>query len=422
MSRILEKIYKRANSNFSKAFKKPITVKGNLRSVTRNDPGSKSNVLVIQSGDYFLECMTSERVDTLNIGSIIKVTGTLQLGSTYSNKLVMVVTNLYPISMETEREELFNTYYNLMKIVLSEKCRQRAKPLMSRMPKFINEIGVIHVQDDHLNVQNFKMSFTEKCSGRAYFYPLDESLHIRSALQHFASIQRVQLIVLLINNLSFQQTCIISAKENLNALLARKNTPYIVAVRTVHDHCTDIIVKNDDKETSEAVVQVFPLLAPIVEKEVIGLPLVIDLIHDIQLAFRTKIQNNLASVRDCLQKSLDDRQKQLDYLALQIDKRLIPLDAFEEFLENRSRPKSNPELHLKLARTYHVLNMHLDMLALRFESIKSKFMANVMDDLQAFEVHNALIAKEDKINQQKQQALTFASAIAEAVNSEIQKS
>jgi hypothetical protein len=366
-------VHKRLFDALNANFPKPMKINGIVDSVNAED---HSFIMKTIDGQKMMECITEESLANLNPGVNILIRGYLKLHPRNTGKMYIAVEYMYVQSQEEQYKKGVEMYNKLYKTLDSDQCKKIIKKLTpNHPPTNISNIGLIVLPDNDQNLENFKISFREKCQGKLFIYRsknsnLDSCL--RPAVEYFKKYHKIDIVCLLTNELTTMQVCQLSSKENVKYLLNRKEAPYIISILS------------NNREN----IMLEPLTALLSNKTVRGISAFTEYIATHQIEFKQKIMKGIEIGKNLLEEILQTKRQELSKLQFLI----------EDLADPRFYSKNSTVQLDKLKQ------MLVGRIAQEKESLyrmRFAIMNNIIEDMRLQKIYPRIIESEKQIMREK---------------------
>lgn len=294
-------VYNRLFETIEVNFKKPSEIAGTIE---RIDLEKKIFVVKSEDGSKTMECLTTEPLSDYKEGDKIYVKGFIKLWPGSLSRLYLKVEYMCIQNEEEQYKKAIDVYNRLFRTLMSDKYKPMVNKLASKSPPMIiMNIGLVVPPNNDQNLEDFKINFREKCSGKLFIYRLDEekiekSLHL--VLEYFKKYHQIDIICLLTNNLSTKYVCQLSSKMNVISMLHRKKCPYVVSIMNISG-------KN----------MLMPLTS-ILSNKYDNMLNFINFIHDNQMLWRNILQKAIQDGKNRLLEIIEERRQKLLNIRLDI--------------------------------------------------------------------------------------------------------
>lgn len=227
------------------------------------------NFFVGTDANHKMRCEPRFGMGSLEQGQRIRMEAHLRCNG--PNQIYLDVESYHLVDMEkiyNDKRILYQKLQTTMNLDKYQKILKKVKVEVDG-PSTACNIGLIVCPGDDHNIQNFKISFGERCMGKLYVYHLSYRMLLSHAMEYFRKYHDIDMVCLLTNNLTPDQIYDLSSKHNVKYLLTRKQYPFLVS----------ILGSNP----------IHPLTSILSNKTIVGINPCIDFISGMQLAFKNDI-------------------------------------------------------------------------------------------------------------------------------------
>lgn len=358
MSKDLVQVHSRLLKTIQANFSKPLDIEGQIYSVNIDN---KSFVMTKEDGDKYLECYYKDDISFLQKGVMVKVRAWVRLHPNKTGNIFLAVEHIHVLSQDRNNISNLDMHYILAQTLTDVRCQKLIDKIRSnKMPKKIFNVALItlscsrssrsHLEtksdnksssspileplvDNEQNIENFKTIYQEKCVGKLFIYRLkyqNLSSSLKIACEYFKKYHNIDLICLLLNQVTLNEICALSSKDNVKYMLNRKNVPYIISIIAPNNKL-EALPECDDIDQS---VKPMTLSAVLSNKIIAGIVPCINLICSKQIPIKKKIMDAIQLGKNRLQHIIEDYQQKVLELSLCIaslnDPRFINISKINE--------------------------------------------------------------------------------------------
>ena len=327
---------------------------------------------IIDSDGYVLNCVTHIGSSTLNVGDMIRIKGKLIADKTKLGSVYVMVTLFFHISDNIRLEAPIQEYIELRERLNDSDNIKLQKKInimhQKKMPQIITNVGVIVMESHKFALDTFKIQFQEKCTGNLFIYNVPDSITTNNdngtkqnkfidGLDYFTSKNNIDVICILTDTLTLDQTLALSSREMVNKMEKyTKNNSYIVAVSQCNNH-----VKNLDCIS-------YYLCSLLTNKRFDSIYSCVNSISSVQINYKKKITSSITSgiselasmiqlyQHNVMKFELDVVRLNPSYMSFQNEVKssgnnLNPFDQLESLLINRLNHEKDKLTQIELAIT-----------------------------------------------------------------------
>lgn len=305
----------------------------------------------------YIECIIKPidlKTINLQVGDLVRFSGKLTNNNNDIGKLVINIIYIYKIGQNTIFETNINSY-NETKYILGTK---KFNILMTEFgkkkhPEIVNNIGLISFSNSAC--MNFKILFQEKCVGKLYVHNMGnnsvESMFIQ-VLEYLRKFHYIDIICILCHakDLSQSDSLDLSSKRVIKYLIHRKKFPYIICISDIID------------DTLE------PLMINCVNKKFSLINDSIDFIRNIQIGYKTKIQEKIQYSTNILKQLIMNKKEELNDLSNLFEKN-----------EQQNKNYSRDLLDYKIKYLKSILLISLEKERNMLQNIKSSLFESIIN-------------------------------------------
>lgn len=338
----IENVLKQLSDLIKEEFSEPIKINAIVKTV---DPTNSS--FIVHSNDKRKEilCHTTKPVENLHEGDIIQLIGNIRLRTNGST--IFKVDDFYNMDTNKWIDKKIKIYKKLKKYLLNNKRQEYISNINknTQMSQIISNIGLIVLPNKERYLENFKISFQENCKGNLFIYHLKENTMesgIRSAIEYFKKYHQIDLICILLSDLSTEDVITVSSKDNVSYFLNRKKCPPLITITTCH---ADSIP--------------FPLISMICNHNYDKISNFINDIRDKQYTVRNLIKNTLNNGYQLLEEKTKLYSKKVfekECLLYKLCPETNPLEIAKELLIQQLERKKEWLMQKEISAMHELLN------------------------------------------------------------------
>lgn len=367
MSKILKKVHSALKKTLQDNFADPIKLIGDIQSININEKYIIIKTKNISEYNKIIECHTTESISNLKIGDLIFMEGWFKTDNENIVKIYLQIKYFYLLSEKEIYQQFLKNYNRLNKALTEEYNFQCAIKRLGpkQFPKMINNIALIVMPENEKHIEDFKISFQEKCIGKLYVYRLkDKEGSIEEALKFFKKYHYIDLICLLTDQISIKDVKLLSSKECIKYMLNRKEHPYIISIANQETH-----------ETFGTRTSLYPLSALLSNKVLNSINKCTDLIHKIQFSFKKQIETKLEFGKQKLLEKIDKEKIKMTNLESELSNVLGMSLNMTEYDNNNNGNDNN-----KFGQIKNLLIRKLDDEMKNLLMMKNSIMENIIED------------------------------------------